>query len=51
MRRRDVRVVYVTGYNIPGIEESPLGPMLRKPVDDALLIATIEQALAADPPV
>jgi CheY-like chemotaxis protein len=47
LRRRDLKVVYLTGYNIPGIENEALGPILRKPIDEALLISEVERALAA----
>jgi CheY-like chemotaxis protein len=47
LRRRNLRVVYVSGYNIPGVEDELLGPILRKPVDERLLIEEIEKVLAA----
>ena len=47
LRRRDLKVVYVSGYNIPGVEDELLGPILRKPIDDRLLIEEIEKVLAA----
>jgi CheY-like chemotaxis protein len=47
LRRRDLKVVYLTGYNIPGIENEALGPILRKPIDDAVLVSEVERVLAA----
>ena len=47
LRRRNLKVVYVTGYDVPGAEREALGPILRKPVDGALLIHEVRQALAA----
>jgi CheY-like chemotaxis protein len=47
LRRRDLKVVYLTGYNVPGVETEASGPILRKPVDDAVLVSEIERALAA----
>jgi CheY-like chemotaxis protein len=47
LRRRNLKVIYVSGYNIPGVEDELLGPILRKPVDDRLLIEEIEKVLAA----
>ena len=47
LRRRDLKIVYLTGYNIPGIENEALGPILRKPIDEALLVSEVEKALAA----
>ena len=46
LRRRDLKVLYLTGYNIPGIENEALGPILRKPIDDAQLLREIERVLA-----
>ncbi len=47
LRRRDLKVIYMTGYNIPGMEEEALGPVLRKPINERLLIEEIERTLAA----
>jgi CheY-like chemotaxis protein len=47
LRRHDLKVVYLTGYNIPGVEREALGPILKKPIDDATLIREVEAALAA----
>jgi CheY-like chemotaxis protein len=47
LRRQDLKIVYVTGYNVPAADREALGPILRKPVDEALLIREVEQALAA----
>jgi CheY-like chemotaxis protein len=47
LRRHNLKVVYLTGYNIPGVEREALGPILKKPIDDATLIREIEAALAA----
>ena len=47
LRRRDLKVIYITGYSIPGIEREALGPVLRKPVDDQVLLAEVAHALAA----
>jgi len=47
LRRRNLKVVYVSGYHIPGVEDELLGPILRKPIDDRLLIEEIEKVLAA----
>jgi CheY-like chemotaxis protein len=45
MRRRGVKIMYMTGYDIPGLEEQALGTILRKPVDGTVLIAEIKRAL------
>ena len=33
MRRPGLKVIYLTGYDIPGVEEEDVGPLLRKPID------------------
>ena len=48
LRRRDLKVVYLTGYNVPGVETEASGPILRKPIDDALLVSEIERVLATE---
>jgi CheY-like chemotaxis protein len=47
LRRRDLKVIYITGYSIPGIEREALGPVLRKPIDDQLLLEEVARTLAA----
>jgi len=47
LRRRDLRVVYLTGYSIPGAEREALGPILRKPVDNQVLLDEVARVLAA----
>jgi len=46
LRRRDLKVLYLTGYNIPGIENEALGPILRKPIDEAKLVDEVKRVLA-----
>jgi CheY-like chemotaxis protein len=46
LRRRDIKVVYMTGYNIPAIDREALGPILRKPIDDRVLIEEVGRVLA-----
>jgi CheY-like chemotaxis protein len=47
LRRQELKVVYMTAYNIPGIEREALGPVLRKPVEDDVLISEIKKVLAS----
>ncbi len=47
LRRQELKVVYMTAYNIPGIDREALGPILRKPVEDDVLISEIEKALTS----
>jgi CheY-like chemotaxis protein len=46
LRRREIKVIYMTGYNIPGVEREALGPILRKPIDNDLLLQEIGRSLA-----
>ena len=47
MRRRDIRLIYLSGYDIPGLEREAHGTLLRKPVSDDLLLAEIVRTLLA----
>jgi CheY-like chemotaxis protein len=42
LRHRTIPIVYLTGYDVPGIQALASGPMLRKPVEPERLIETIE---------
>ena len=47
LRRRELKVIYLTGYDIPGADREALGPILRKPVDNQELLDEIGRLLAA----
>jgi len=49
IRQPELRVVYVTGHDIPGVERQLLEPLLRKPVDDKALIEAINAVLFPPP--
>src|ERR1700730_18251835 len=34
MRRPDLKVIYLTACDIPGVEDEGIGSVLRKPIDD-----------------
>jgi CheY-like chemotaxis protein len=46
MRRHDLRVIYISGYEIAGFEHEALGTLLRKPVSEELLLAEIAKTLS-----
>lgn len=46
LRRPGIKIIYMTGHDIPGIEDEALGPVLRKPIDGSRLVAEVERALA-----
>jgi len=48
LRRRGIKVIYLTGYSIPGAEREALGPILHKPVDNQVLIDEVRRSLASD---
>jgi CheY-like chemotaxis protein len=47
LRRPNLKIVYITGYSIPGADREALGPILRKPIDDKVLINEVANVLAA----
>jgi hypothetical protein len=46
LRRPGLKVLYLTGYDTGGIENQVSGRILRKPIEDVVLISEIERALA-----
>jgi CheY-like chemotaxis protein len=46
MRRPGLKVIYLTGYDIPGVEDEANGPVLRKPIDPDQLLAEVRRGLA-----
>jgi hypothetical protein len=46
MRRPELKVIYLTAYDIPGVEDDAIGPVLRKPIDGEQLVAEVRSALA-----
>ena len=45
MRRSELKVIYLTAYDIPGVEEEADGPVLRKPIDEKQLVAEVKRVL------
>jgi CheY-like chemotaxis protein len=48
MRRPELKVIYLTAYDIPGVEDDAIGPVLRKPIDGEQLVAEVRRVLATD---
>jgi CheY-like chemotaxis protein len=46
MRRPELKVIYLTAYDIPGVEDEAAGPVLRKPIDGEQLVAEVRRVLA-----
>jgi hypothetical protein len=47
MRRPELKVIYLTAYDIPGVEDDTIGPVLRKPIDGEELVAEVRRILVA----
>jgi CheY-like chemotaxis protein len=45
MRRTDLRVLYMTAFDVPANEA--MGKILRKPISDEALVAEVTQAIGA----
>lgn len=48
MRRRDLKIIYITGYDLPGAEQEALGPILRKPIPEEVLLSEVKRVLKAN---
>jgi CheY-like chemotaxis protein len=46
MRRPGLKVIYITGYDLPGLSEEANGTILRKPIDHDVLMREVAGALA-----
>jgi CheY-like chemotaxis protein len=44
MRQRDLKIIYMTAYDVP--KDEAIGPILRKPTEASLLVAEVEAVLA-----
>jgi CheY-like chemotaxis protein len=49
MGRHDLPVIYMTAYDIPGVDREALGPVLRKPVDSETLLGAVNKLLESQP--
>lgn len=47
LRRPDLKIAYLTGYDIPGFEAEALGPIWRKPMDEDQLLDAIRHIVAS----
>ncbi len=45
LRRPDIKVIYLTAYDIPNISNEALGPVLRKPIELDQIIVEVKRAL------
>lgn len=47
MRRPTIKVMYISGYDIPGIEAEALGPIVRKQLSADAFLAQVTELLAS----
>ena len=47
LRRPTLKIIYVSGYDIPGMSDEALGPIIRKPLDDQQLVDEVTRAFTA----
>jgi DNA-binding NtrC family response regulator len=45
LRRPNLKIIYVSGYDLTDVSDQALGPILRKPVDADLLVDEIRRAI------
>jgi CheY-like chemotaxis protein len=45
LRRPDLKVLYMSGYEIPNAEAEALGPIIRKPFDNDLFLDQVHRML------
>jgi len=43
---RNQEIIYLTAYDIPGVEDDTIGLVLRKPIDEEQLVAEVRRVLA-----
>jgi hypothetical protein len=46
LRRPELKVIYISGFDIPGAATEALGPIIRKPLDVDQLLDQIARILA-----
>lgn len=46
LRNRAIPIIYLTGYDVPGVQDLASGPLLRKPLEPERLMAAIEAEFA-----
>ena len=45
LRRPGLPVIYMTGYDFPGLPEQAVGLVLHKPIDDKMLLDAVRRTL------
>jgi CheY-like chemotaxis protein len=47
LRRREIKILYLSGYDVAGLDREALGTILRKPIDNAELLEEVQRTLAS----
>ncbi|HEX3885481.1 MAG TPA: response regulator [Stellaceae bacterium] len=47
LRRREIKIIYISGYDVTGLDREALGPIIRKPVNNDELLEEIRRLLAS----
>jgi CheY-like chemotaxis protein len=45
LRRPSIKVIYLSGYDIPGVDDEALGPALHKPIESEHILGEIRRVL------
>lgn len=45
LRRPHLSIIYISGYDLPGVDQEALGPIIRKPVDDEQILEAVANTL------
>lgn len=46
LRRPGLKVIYMSGYDLPNLNAEALGPVIRKPIDSDALLAQVRLSLS-----
>jgi CheY-like chemotaxis protein len=47
LRRREIKILYLSGYDVAGLDREALGTILRKPVTNDELLEEVQRTLAS----
>jgi CheY-like chemotaxis protein len=47
LRRHDIKIIYISGYEVAGLDREALGPIIRKPVNNDELLDAVRTGLAS----
>lgn len=47
LRRREIKILYLSGYDVAGLDREALGTILRKPIENDELLEEVRRTLAS----